>query len=340
MKLSHTTLLALLATSTFVSAAPAINMQPETGTSMIKRSQAEDIKSLIEQLNNIKVKRSAGVDDLEIAELDKRAENVIVELISALASSGIIGDVWKTLTTDAAVKSEIVTIVKASLKGALVYGPSLLEALFHSGLFGEIFNTVLHDSTLQAAFLDAAKSAFSLVFDLISGGYSGSSGSSTTAAAAGATTTATSMATSAAAGYKRDEFASEYLSERDVASIVTTVAESIKNSGIVSSLVKKVLADPQQSISLLTTVFLKGLVLGEDVYRYAKSSGLLSKMISYLEKNGSGYVAALGSVLGKFVGDLSSSSTTSGTTTETTAVSVATTTAAAAAAAVTSGYSY
>lgn len=326
MKLSHTTLLAILATTSLATSIP----QPEVSeTTLVRRSDANEILSILDELKAIKVKRDVVETEEEHLELLKRQDSVIGDLLSGLASSGIIQDLWNTLTTDQALRSQIADLTKAAIQGLIVRGPALIKALFDSGLLGKIFKDVINDKTLLNGLLGAAKALFTTGLNLLtnrkSGGSSAAYAATTTKAAAGTTaapvaaTTAAAANTAAAAlnptntnnaayasiaaAYKRedDDENVEYLEKKDLTALLGSIVTSIKDSGIFTSLINKVLADPQQSISFLTTVLKKGVVLGEDVYTWAKNNGLLEKGLTWLQTNGGSYAGAVANLVGELI---------------------------------------
>lgn len=357
MKLSHTTLLAILATTSLAASIP----QPEVSeNTLVRRSDANEILSILDELKAIKVKRDLVETEEEHLELLKRQDSVIGDLLTGLASSGILQDVWNTLTTDSALRSQIADLTKAAIQGLIVRGPALIKALFDSGLLGKLFKDVINDKTLLNGLLGAAKALFTTGLNLLTNRKSGAASATyaattttkavaaTTAAplyATAATTTTAAANTAAAAGlnptntnnaayaslaaqYKREDD-SEYLEKKDLTSLISSVVTEIKNSGIFSSLINKVLADPQQSISFLTTVLKKGVVLGEDVYTWAKNNGLLEKGLTWLQTNGGSYAGAVANLVGELIdsGKVSASDVDNATTA--TAATVPTTTAAA-----------
>lgn len=321
MKFSQTTLLALLATASFVQAAPtAVNAGDST--QLVRRADVNQALSILADLKATKQKRSLVEDPEEALALAKREDSLIAQLISALANSGIVSEVWNTLSNDADLKSEIASLVKSAISGLAVHGPALIKAIWNSGLLKNIFNTLINDDDLKSVLLSVAKSLFSTGLNLIKNAVGGSSSSSTAAT-------------------KRDVVEVEdidYLDKRDIADVVSTIVSAIKDSGIVSSLVNKVLADPEASISFLTSVLKKGVVLIEDVYDWAKDSGLLVKGLNYIAENGGKYAGTLASFLSDLISngtistsdiddadDLTSSTTTTKAAT-TTATGVTTTT--------------
>lgn len=328
MKLSTPTLFAILATSAVVGAAPTeIQSAGDSSTFLVKKSDVTDVLSIIQELGLLNQKREFIEDENELAELSKRADSVLGELLSALASSGIIGDVWNILTTDTALRTEIVALVKSSIQGLITAAPSLITAVWNSGLLQKIFSDIWNDAALKTALFDVAKAIFSSGLNLLKTFLANRSGSSTTTTAAATTTTA-------AAKREIVNFnPEEYYDKRDLLTVAEQVVTAIKNTGIVQSLIQKALADPSASISFLSSVFSKGLVLAEDVYSWSKSSGLLLKALAWIAANGPTYAADVAEFLGNQIvsGNATvsqidnASSSVATTTTSTTATSTATT---------------
>ncbi|EAZ62878.1 predicted protein [Scheffersomyces stipitis CBS 6054] len=323
MKLSNTALLAIVASSTLVAAAPAKKREFTT----VKRSDINEVLEILKDIQGLKQKREFLEGD-ELIALDARADNAIVDLISALFNSGIIGEIWNTLTTDTALQSTLKNLIQSAINGLIVQGPALISAIWNSGLIGNLFNTLINDADVRSSFLGVVKYIFDFALNLITGG------SSTTAAAAPA------PAPSAAPAAKREitelNLNGEYLDKRDVSEVVTYIYNAIKDSGIVTTLINKVLADPQQSISFLTSALQYGVVAVEDVYGWAKSSGLLDEALQYLQENGGTYIGAIASWLSGAIssGSVSASDIAAASVPSNTgATSVATTAAAAAPAA-------
>lgn len=301
MKFSNTALLALIATASVVSAAPTEIPNFES-SALVTRQDANEVLDILSELKNLNAKRTILEGD-ELVQLQARADSLIGQLITALSNSGILGDIWNTLTTDEGVKTQVSALIQSAIQTAIVQGPALIKAIWNSGLISNIFNSLLNDKDLQSALFAIAKSLFSSAANLLLNFGSGSSAPAATTAAAApaaaapaATPAAAAPAAAAAApAYKRDDM--ELLDKKDLSSLISTIVTEILNSGILTSLVNTVLADPQKSISLLTSALLQGLVLFEDVYGWAKSSGVLDQALSYLSTNGGSIVSALGKFL-------------------------------------------
>lgn len=135
MKFSTPTLLAILATSAVVSAAPTTvtGQTASESTQLVRKSDITDALSIIEELGSLKQKRDVIEDEAELTQLSKRADSLLSELITALTNSGIIGDVWDALTKDSELKTELGSLVKSAVKTAVTQGPALIKAVYNSG---------------------------------------------------------------------------------------------------------------------------------------------------------------------------------------------------------------
>lgn len=319
MKLTNAALLAILASTSLAASIPLVQV---TDNALVKRSDANEIMDILSELSNLKAKREVVETEEEFNELLKREDSVIGDLLSGLASSGIIQDVWNTLTTDQELRSEIGSLTKAAIQGLLVRGPSLLKAILDSGLLGKVFKDVVNDKQLLNGLLGAAKAIFTTGINLLTNRAGSSSGATTQAAAATTTTPAAAAPAAAsaaapqdiqatntdsssysaiAAAYSKREEGVEYLEKKDLASLISSVVSTIKSTGIVQNLINKVLANPEQSISFLTSVLKQGIVLGEDVYNWAKNNGLLEKGLSWLQANGGKYAGAVANLVGGLI---------------------------------------
>lgn len=318
MKFSQTTILALLATSAFVSAAPSPVVSSDV---LVTREQNDEIMSILEEIRSLKTKREL-TDDEHLAELAKREESLLVQLVSALSSSGLLTDVWKVLANDEDLRTDIVNISKGILKVVIADAPNLLKDLWNSGLFEVLYKDVVNDEELRSVLFKVAKKLFVDAGTLLTlfkdGSNSDSSATKSSDASATAvyvtfsgapTTTSASSTTSISLLDKRENLS--HLQERDVSSLVTTIYSAIKDSGIIQSLLNRVLANPQQAINFLVTILKESLSIGKELFAWAKLNGLLDKALDYLGSNGGTY----GAIIARLLGGSSSSSGSTGTVT-------------------------
>lgn len=343
MKLSTTTIFAILATTALTNAA-AIDTPTATSNSglVVKREDLNEVMEQLQQLRSLKVKREEIDDEMALVEFDKRAESVLGNLISALANSGLISQVFDDLTSAPELKEAIVAILKATLQAAVVQGPTLIKGIWNSGLLQDVFKTVLNDSDLRSALLGAGKALFSTAVNLVQnflGSKTDTSSSSAASAAAAASKREITIIS------ERSDSDSQDIEQRDLGDIISFIVTEIKDSGLVSSLFNKITQDPEATINFLSSALKTGAVVVKDVYSWAKSSGVLAEGISWLKNSDNGIISTLASFLGnalntgsvsadEFDNATTSAAATVATTKTATATAANTTAAAAAAAAV------
>lgn len=322
MKFATPTLLAILATSAVVGAAPT-KIEATHSSELVRKSDITNALSIIEELGQLNQKRELLEDGDELMELSKRADSLLAELISALTSSGIITHVWTFLTTDSTLRTGIFNLIKKAVTLAITDGPTIIKAVFDSGYIQKFFSLIYNNTSLRATLFSVAKTIFSSGLNLLK--------------AFLANRTSTTAATTAA---KREvetrevaEFNSEeFYDKRDLISVAETVYTAIKNTGIVQSLVTKVLADPSAAISFLSSALKTGLVVAEDIYGWAKSSGILTSGLNWIGAHGGTFAGEIAQFLGgqiangnATVSDIDNASTASTTTTTTKAVTASST---------------
>lgn len=306
MKFSTTTALAILASSVAVQAAPIDAAQAahaqfasSTDLTFVKKSDAAQIKSLIAEISHINKKREFTDDPVELAELQRRADSAIGNLLSAFLNSGIISDIFNTLTTDSGIRSSLGSILSTVGSAIVQNAKPLLSAIWNSGILGKVFNDVINDKDLINAFLAAIPDVLLAVTSLL-GYFTGGSSSSSTASSSGAS--------------KREILdmsnlsEDEYLSKRDLSSIIAWVVQEIKDSGIIQNLVNNFLQDPSKYLTIIGNVLLSALNIGEEIFNWAKSSGLLESGLNWLENNGGSFLGSLAKIISSLLGSSSSSS--------------------------------
>lgn len=298
MKFSTPTLLAILATTAVVGAAPSAITQTTSESGLVKKSDIADALSIIEELGRLNQKRELVEDENELFELSKRADSLLSQLLTALTNSGIIGDVWHFLTTDSTLRTTLINLTKKGFSAALTYGPSVIKAIYNSGYIQKFFSLLYTDSSLRSTLFSVAKTIFGSGLNLLKAFLADRS---TTTTAAGSTATGAAKREVEVEAREDFDFDSElYYDKRDVLSVAESVYTAIKNTGLVQGLVSKALADPQATISYLTSALKTGLVVTEDIYNWSKSSGVLDSAINWIKADGLTY----GKELAKFIGNL------------------------------------
>lgn len=287
MKYSTPTLLAILASASFVSAAPTQVDNSQFTSALVKKEDVGEALLILDEIASLNHKRSLSDDENEIFELSKRADNLLGDLISALSNSGIIGTVWDTLTKDENLKSTLSDVVKAAVKGAVSYGPAIIKAVWQSGLLQNIFSEVWNNQELRSALFNAAKAIFSSGLNLLK------------AFLANRNSGDNSKREAEALPEEVHNFNPDmYYDKRDLVSVAQTIVTAIKNTGIVQNLVKKALADPQATVSFLTSALKNGVVVVKDIYNWSKDNGLLQAGIDFISKNGPTFAKDIANFLG------------------------------------------
>lgn len=325
----------MFASSMFVSATPTPVANEHK---LVAREDINEVFDILNQLKDEKQKRELNEDGEENG-LSKREDNLLSQLISALANSGIASDVWSKLNNDTELKTQIKSTVEATVKGAIVHGPALIKAVLDSGLIGELFHDISNDSELQDVFAKIAKELFNDAVELVEGQFNvSSSGSSSSGSSSplsirptgsgsspnsitkislggGSSPTASSNTDlslpSGGSGVtyssidlsglnKRENY--EMLEKDDLANVVISIVQEIANSGIVQNLVQKVVSNPQQVVNFLSVALREGTVILLDLYNWAKQSGILQEGLNWLAKNAGGIVGTLAGFVAKLFG--------------------------------------
>lgn len=294
--------MAVLLSSTAVFAAPTQIMNDKVDTNaLIKKSDVNDVLAIIEQLNQNQQKRELIEDEDLLMELSKRDSSLLSQLIVALQNSGLIKDVWNVLTTDTTLKTLVVGLVKKAIQGAVTEAPALIQALWQSGLLQTIFKDVFQNSQLRPILFSIAKEIFASGLNLLKFFLASRTGGTSSSAASGTGSKRDAVAAPVNMVDVADFNSEDYIDKRDALAVAEQIFTAIKNTGLVQGLVKKALADPQASISFLTSVLKQGWVVGEDIYNWANQSGLLKSGLKWISANGATYAAEVAKFLGGMI---------------------------------------
>lgn len=262
---------------------------------LVRRVDIEEIHSIIAELTHINSKRDFVENETELAILDKRATSALVNLIVALANSGIITDVVSILFKDPTILASLLAIGKAAFSAILAQGPALLSAIWNSGLLGKVFNDFIGDSALQSAVVGIIPDLLSIAESLIGIFFGKTTGTTTTAAPAASGAAKREI-------YDEDYNTSEYLSKKDLLSTIESIATLIWNSGIVQTVFTYIKNNPQQVLSWATTGLKYAFSIGGEVFGYLKSSGILAKGLAWLETNGGTFLGGFAKIIASLFG--------------------------------------
>ncbi|CAK7897152.1 hypothetical protein CAAN1_27S00540 [[Candida] anglica] len=150
MKFSHTTIAALLACSTVISAAPAAVVTNDV-LHIQKRSQ--ELTLLMDDLTALK-KRG----DLNEDEIAKREYVLVTQLLTLLKQTGLTPTILKWIVTNGIFQPIIVDVIVGLLKSGAIDWNALFVALDKSGLAAATIQGLISDCKFYVALFDLAKS--------------------------------------------------------------------------------------------------------------------------------------------------------------------------------------
>lgn len=217
MKVSPTSIAAVLACAASVSAAPA---SVDASDVVVKREA--EIRTVIASLDQVAVQRARR--DAMLEELSKRDYAIVTEVLSALNDTDISQEIIHFLATDPTLSNITVLTVVLVLKSGLLNLETLLSGLVQSGLINQIIQDVISDCQI---YVNLFKLAEGLIADLVP--------------------KVEELIELGLSNLKReDTVANEVavLAQRDTVSpVVLNLLESLKESGLASSVVKSILTD-------------------------------------------------------------------------------------------------
>ena len=313
MKFSQTTLVAILASMAVANSMPQGQV---SGDLVVARSDVLEVLDALSQFKELfQQKRDLDENHPDYQMIAARSDSALADFISALSSSGLFGDIINILTTDDTLKTEFLNLAKSAISGLISQGPALISAIWNSGLLQDIFNKFVNDAQLRNSLFALLSSAFETAIGLLTGGSSSSTPTASAAAAAPSASAAAKREVDIDVEKIKREFSlnfptdSDELSKRDLMDAFISIAETIYNSGVIQSLISKAMADPQATMSFLSSAFQTGLTVGEDLYGWAKSSGVLDDITNDLQANGSSYLQDFLNIIGSLFGASAGSST-------------------------------
>lgn len=183
------------------------------------------------------------------------------------------------MTTDGDITSLIIDAVKKYLKDAGALGEVLMMAFKLAEFLQNISKIIFENHEMTGNIFSIAKYIFKSGWNLLK--YFG---------------IVNDIVARAAADFNADD----YVVERGRTIDVEVIYSAIKDAGITQDVFDNALADPQACTLFLANVFKQGLVDGENIYDWVKSSGVLEKSLTWMGFNGDAYAPEIA----KFVGGL------------------------------------
>ena len=313
MKLSQTTAAAILATMTCANA----QVIPKTSyDSIVARNDASaklleivaDFKSLLEdkrelafgseELNEL-LKRATPEDFLAQAQLmDKRdLMSTVISIIESIWNSGIIQQIWNSGVIQSIVQKIIDNpqAVINFLKSAFNYGVEIFDWLKSSGILADVFSFLSEHTS------GAIQSIVNFLASIL-----GVSTSPATPAP-----TASKLKARFVEEFGEENFEAikraipedfiaqaQLMGKRDLVSSLISIFQSIWNSGVIQSIVQKIIDNPQAVINFLKTA----LNYGVKIFDWLKSSGILADVLNFLSQHTSGFIQEIVNFIASFLG--------------------------------------
>lgn len=272
MKLSHSTLLAVLATSAVVQAAPA-PIRTQESTQLLKRADLERALAAYEELQVLKAKRA----DLA-AELAEREYQVVTDVLTAIKNTELTPVVLRFFVSNDTLKNLTITGLEYVIKSGLISLQSLLDLTVKSGLVVSVLNDTLYECLLYVAIINMVKTKAA---SILAGLFSKRDGTPRKPY-----TLEEGMEMLRRDGLMPPSILEPVVAEkRAVDDIVVNLLESLASSGLASQVVETVLTDPEFisfGAQLVKELNSQGLINISSLIRAVLSSGLLSQLVGEL----------------------------------------------------------
>lgn len=277
MKLSiptATLILSLLAAS----AAAPTDMDFGSDSTLLSRRQMSDITGAIALLDNYKRDLS-----LPATELAKRESQIVTDVLTAINSTGLAPLIVKYFVDDKQLTSIATTVIVNVLKAGLINIPALLKSLNDSGLAVLIIQDLINNCEFYAEIYKLVLQQIGNLGSLIEGLLSGK-GSFTKRemdelvfAQANSRRAVAEMNANAAIN------SVSVTVKRDDNSLVTSLMESLKNSGLANSVVNTLVTDDNfyyWGADLISQIYKSGAISFSTLFNGILDSGLIGSIIT------------------------------------------------------------
>lgn len=265
MRLSHSTLLAVLATTAAVQAAPA-TIKDNDWTQITKREDLEHALAQYEALQDLKVKRADLANQLA-----EREYQIVTDVLTAIKDTELAPLVLNYFVTNDTLKKLAITSLEYVIKSGLISLQSLLDLAVQSGLVVSVLNDVLTNCNVYVSIIDLAKS---ILGSLLSGLLSKRDGPKRPY------TLEEGMSMLRRDGLMQpsifEQISPADVEKRDVEAVVINLLESLAASGLATQVIETVLTDSS---------FLS---FGAELVKELNSQGLISitKLVSAISESG------------------------------------------------------
>lgn len=268
MKLSHSTLLAVLASSVAVQAAPAPIVE-KLQTQLAKRDDLERALAQYEELQALKVKRTDLAN-----ELAEREYEIVTQVLTAIKDTDLAPVVLKFFVSNDTLKNLTITGLEYVIKSGLISLQQLLDLAVQSGLVVSVVNDVLTNCTVYVSIIDLVES---LVKNVVLGLLSKREGPKRPY------TLEEGMELLRRDGLMQAGMLEGLDAEkRDVDDIIVNLLESLAESGLATQVVETVLTDLSFLLfgaELIKELNSEGLINISSLISAVTLSGLLSQLV-------------------------------------------------------------
>lgn len=268
MKLSHSTLLAVLASSVAVQAAPAPIVE-KLQTQLTKRDDLERALAQYEELQALKIKRTDLAN-----ELAEREYEIVTQVLTAIKDTDLAPVVLKFFVSNDTLKNLTITGLEYVIKSGLISLQQLLDLAVQSGLVVSVVNDVLTNCTVYVSIIDLVES---LVKNVILGLFTKREGPKRPY------TLEEGMELLRRDGLMQPGMLEGLDAEkRDVDDIIVNLLESLAESGLATQVVETILTDSSFLLfgaELIKELNSEGLINISSLISAVTLSGLLSQLV-------------------------------------------------------------
>ena len=270
MKIDIATGTLILAAISQVAAAPAAD-GPTKVTSLTVR-ELTSVNNAIVALEHYNAKR----DLMSAEELQKREVQIVTDVLAAIKDTNLALAIIKYIIDDPTLSGIATDVIVWAMKSGIINLDTLLKSLNDSGLAVDVINDLIHDCQFYAQIYKIVLQQLANLPSLI-------------ASILGLNSNQVSSSKAATANVKRQLIEAGAQSQvpvpilaRDTQEILTSLMESLKNSGLANQVVEALVVDDQfytWGADLIKQLFDSGAITLSEVILALLDSGLIPSII-------------------------------------------------------------
>lgn len=270
MKIDIATGTLILAAISQVAAAPAAD-GPAKVTSLTVR-ELTSVNNAIVTLEHYNAKR----DLMSAEELQKREVQIVTDVLAAIKDTNLAPAIIKYIIDDPTLSGIATDVIVWAMKSGIINLDTLLKSLNDSGLAVDVINDLIHDCQFYAQIYKIVLQQLANLPSLI-------------ASILGLNSNEVASSKAATANVKRELIEAGAQSQvpvpilaRDTQEILTSLMESLKNSGLANQVVEALVVDDQfytWGADLIKQLFDSGAITLSEVILALLDSGLIPSII-------------------------------------------------------------